>query len=274
MTDIEQKGTLEFCAPKFLFCCQELPVVRMHIFSVKAVNGWMKMKKTLVGILVFDMIMGMLCLWAGGKRQDTTAPALQEVSTGKIAGEEDVAKKIALTFDDGPHPRYTEQLLDGLKERNVVATFFVTGENAQNYPNIIRREQEEGHLIGNHTYSHIQLNSGNRETFREELVKTNEILENITGETVSFVRPPYGSWDKSFEKELNMFPVLWNIDPLDWCSHNAECIAAKVVENAGDGDIILMHDYYDTSVTAALEVVDVLQKRGFQFVTVEEILFD
>lgn len=274
MTDIEQKGTLEFCAPKFLFCCEELPFVRMHIFSVKAVSGWMKMKKTLVGILVFDMIMGMLCLWAVGKRQDTTAPASQEVSTGKITGEEDVAKKIALTFDDGPHPRYTEQLLDGLKERNVVATFFVTGENAQNYPNIIRREQEEGHLIGNHTYSHIQLTSGNRETFREELVKTNEILENITGEKVSFVRPPYGSWDKSFEKELNMFPVLWNIDPLDWCSHNAECIAAKVVENAGDGDIILMHDYYDTSVTAALEVVDVLQKRGFQFVTVEEILFD
>ena len=274
MTDIEQKGTLEFCAPKFLFCCEELPFVRMHIFSVKAVSGWMKMRKTLVGILVFDMIMGMLCLWAGGKRQDTTAPASQEVSTGKITGEEDVVKKIALTFDDGPHPRYTEQLLDGLKERNVVATFFVTGENAQNYPNIIRREQEEGHLIGNHTYSHIQLTSGNRETFREELVKTNEILENITGEKVSFVRPPYGSWDKSFEKELNMFPVLWNIDPLDWCSHNAECIAAKVVENAGDGDIILMHDYYDTSVTAALEVVDVLQKRGFQFVTVEEILVD
>ena len=273
MTDIEQKGTLEFCIPKFLFCCEELPFVRMHIFSVKAVSGWMKMKKTLVGILVFDMIMGMLCLWAGGKRQDITTPASQEVSAGKIAGEEEVVKKIALTFDDGPHPRYTEQLLDGLKERNVVATFFVTGENAQNYPNIIRREQEEGHLIGNHTYSHIQLTSGNRETFREELVKTNEILENITGEKVSFVRPPYGSWDKSFEKELNMFPVLWNIDPLDWCSHNAECIAAKVVEKAGDGDIILMHDYYDTSVTAALEVVDVLQKRGFQFVTVEEILF-
>lgn len=80
-------------------------------------------EKTLVGILIFDMIMGMLCLWAGGKRQDTTAPASQEVSTGKITGEEDVAKKIALTFDDGPHPRYTEQLLDGLKERNVVATF-------------------------------------------------------------------------------------------------------------------------------------------------------
>ena len=272
MTDIEQKGTLEFCAPKFLFCCEELPFVRMHIFSVKAVSGWVKMKKTLVGILVFDMIMGMLCLWAGGKRQDTTAPASQEVSTGKITGEEDVAKKIALTFDDGPHPRYTEQLLDGLKERNVVATFFVTGENAQNYPNIIRREQEEGHLIGNHTYSHIQLTSGNRETFREELVKTNEILENITGEKVSFVRPPYGSWDKSFEKELNMFPVLWNIDPLDWCSHNAECIAAKVVEKAGDGDIILMHDAYPSTVEAVRELIPALQEMGYTFVTVDRLV--
>ena len=272
MTDIEQKGTLEFCIPKFLFCCEELPFVRMHIFSVKAVSGWMKMKKTLVGILVFDMIMGMLCLWAGGKRQDTTAPASQEVSTGKIAGEEDVAKKIALTFDDGPHPRYTEQLLDGLKERNVVATFFVTGENAQNYPNIIRREQEEGHLIGNHTYSHIQLTSGNRETFREELVKTNEILENITGEKVSFVRPPYGSWDKGFEQELNMFPVLWTIDPLDWCSQSSTNVEKRILSKARENAIILLHDEYASSIEAALFIVDELQSQGYVFVTVEEIM--
>ena len=186
----------------------------------------------------------------------------------------DIPPEIALTFDDGPHPVYTKKLLDGLRKRGVKATFFLIGENIEGNEELVKQMAEDGHLIGNHTYSHIQLTSGNRETFREELVKTNEILENITGEKVSFVRPPYGSWDKSFEKELNMFPVLWNIDPLDWCSHNAECIAAKVVEKAGDGDIILMHDYYDTSVTAALEVVDVLQKRGFQFVTVEEILFD
>lgn len=242
------------------------------------------MRKVQTGILIFDLILGILCLMVGNKAigrpesyehyVDTVSDSREAAAEGVACEEEEVAKKIALTFDDGPHPKYTERLLDGLKERDVVATFFVTGENAQNYPEIIRREQEEGHLIGNHTYSHIQLTSRNRETFREELVKTNEILEEITGEKVSFVRPPYGSWDKSFEKELNMFPVLWNIDPLDWCSHNADCIAAKVVEKAGDGDIILMHDYYETSVTAALEVVDALQKRGFQFVTVEEILFD
>ncbi len=266
---------MELWVPELLFDCQELRIIRMHIFSVKALTGWLEpgMKKVLAGILIFDIVVGMLCLWTGIHKYKQKTPKEGRPAVSQEISAESI-KKIALTFDDGPHPKYTERLLDGLKERNVVATFFVTGENAENYPEIIRREQAEGHLIGNHTYSHIQLTSRNRETFREELVKTNEILEEITGEKISFVRPPYGSWDKSFEKELNMFPVLWNIDPLDWCSHNAECIAAKVVEKAGDGDIILLHDYYDTSVTAALEVVDALQKRGFQFVTVEEILFD
>ena len=241
------------------------------------------MRKVLAGILVFDIVMGILCLTVGTSQYagDKKFPSYEEATwesrealSEDINCKEEQVKKIALTFDDGPHPKYTEQLLDGLKERNVIVTFFVTGENAENYPEIIKREQDEGHLIGNHTYSHIQLTSRNREAYREELVRTNEILEKITGEKVSFVRPPYGSWDKSFEKELNMFPVLWNIDPLDWCSHNAERIAARVVEKAGDGDIILMHDYYDTSVIAALEVIDALQEEGFQFVTVEELLLD
>lgn len=183
-------------------------------------------------------------------------------------------KKIALTFDDGPHPSYTEQLLDGLKERGVHATFFVTGEHAELHPDIIRRMQEEGHLIGNHTYSHIQLQSGNREIFKEELIKTNEIIREITGEEVQYVRPPYGSWDKSFEIELNMFPVLWTVDPLDWCSSNVSCITEKIVDNVEENDIILMHDYYDTSVTAALKAIDELMEEGYTFVTVEEILFD
>lgn len=183
-------------------------------------------------------------------------------------------KKIALTFDDGPHPQFTEQLLDGLKERGVHATFFVTGEHAELHPDVIKRMNEEGHVIGNHTYSHIQLTEGNREIFKQELIKTNQILMNITGEEVVYVRPPYGTWDKSFETELNMFPVLWNVDPLDWCSSDVSSVVRKVLKNADENDIILMHDYYETSVTAALQIVDELQKRGYTFVTVEEILFD
>ena len=207
---------------------------------------------------------------AGG---DASAAVWGEEVERKEAAEEDV-KKIALTFDDGPHPYYTEQLLDGLKERGVHATFFVTGEHAQLHPDVIKRMSEEGHLIGNHTYSHMQLARDNREEFKEELIKTNEIIEEITGKEVLYVRPPYGSWDKKFESELNMFPVLWNVDPLDWCSSNVSCITEKVVSNVEENDIILMHDYYDTTVTAALKIVDELMEEGYTFVTVEEILFD
>lgn len=262
------------------------------------------MKKLVTAILVFDLIAGLLFLGLQESRgQIPTAgeAAAREAAArnggssaadgrsrwdkrnvtddedvtddGDVTDDEDV-RKVAITFDDGPHPFYTEQLLDGLKERGVHATFFVTGAHAELHPDIIMRMQEEGHLIGNHTYSHIQLRKGNRETFKEELIKTNEIIKEITGEEVEFVRPPYGSWDKSFEKELNMFPVLWNVDPLDWCSGNVSCIVEKIVNKTGENDIILMHDYYDTSVTAALEAIDELMEKGYTFVTVDEILFD
>lgn len=183
-------------------------------------------------------------------------------------------KRVALTFDDGPHPIYTEQLLDGLDARGIKVTFFVTGENAALHPDIIKRMHDEGHLIGNHTYSHIQLTSSNREQFRDELIKTNELIQSITGDEVQYVRPPYGSWDKTFETELNMFPVLWNIDPLDWCSSNANRVARSVINAVSENNIILMHDYYDSSVEAALMIVDELTKRGYEFVTVDRILFD
>lgn len=183
-------------------------------------------------------------------------------------------KKIALTFDDGPHIHYTAQLLDGLKERGVKATFFITGENAAAYPELVRRLDEEGHLIGNHTYHHIQLTAANEAQFREEILTTNEEIKKITGEDTCYIRPPYGSWNKSYESELNMFPVLWTIDPLDWCSKNVASIVSRVVSNAGENDIILMHDQYPSSVTSALQIVDILQEEGYEFVTVEEILFD
>lgn len=183
-------------------------------------------------------------------------------------------KRVALTFDDGPHPKYTKKLLDGLKERGIKATFFVTGENAGLYRDIIERMHREGHLIGNHTYSHMQLSDNNRDKFEKELIKTNELIKSVTGEDVEFVRPPYGTWDKSFEKKLNMFPVLWDVDSLDWCTFDSAHVARDVLANTKEEDIILMHDCYDTTVEAALMIADELINRGFSFVTVDEILFD
>ena len=221
------------------------------------------------------MVLGAALLIKSGSVMQQTEP-VSYISTAGDAGQqaETEERKVAITFDDGPHPYYTEQLLDGLKERGVHATFFVTGEHAEDYPEIIKRMYEEGHLIGNHTYNHIQLTKANGEKFKEELIQTNKILEDITGEEVEFVRPPYGSWDKKFEKELNMFPVLWTIDPLDWCTRNVSCITDTVISKVKDNSIILMHDEYATTVTAALQVVDELQAKGYQFVTVDEILFD
>lgn len=183
-------------------------------------------------------------------------------------------KKVALTFDDGPHPFYTEQLLDGLAERGVQVTFFVTGQNAKDYPELIQRMQEEGHLIGNHTYHHVQLTATNGSEFAEEIVLTNEVIEEITGQEICYIRPPYGSWDKKYEEELNMFPVLWTVDPLDWCRTDVSGIVKNVICGIEENDIILMHDQYKSSVTAALKIVDELLGEGYTFVTVEEILFD
>ncbi len=229
----------------------------------------------MIGLLLADMVLGAALLIESGSVMQQTEPVSYISTVGDTGQQAETEEwKVAITFDDGPHPYYTEQLLDGLKERGVHATFFVTGEHAENYPEIIKRMYEEGHLIGNHTYNHIQLTKANGEKFKEELIQTNKILEDITGEEVEFVRPPYGSWDKKFEKELNMFPVLWTIDPLDWCTRNVSCITDTVISKVKDNSIILMHDEYATTVTAALQVVDELQAKGYQFVTVDEILFD
>ena len=209
-----------------------------------------------------------------GTKDSRGAASERKEQTEKQQEEELQEKKIAITFDDGPHPVYTEKLLDGLKERNVKATFFVLGEKAKAHPEIIERMKEEGHIIGNHTYTHIQLRSSNRQQFRDELVLTNEVIREITGQEVQYVRPPYGTWDKKLEEELNMFPVLWNIDPNDWCTGNADKVTRRIVDKAKENGIILLHDCYQSSVDAALSSIDILTEKGYQFVTVEEILFE
>ena len=171
-------------------------------------------------------------------------------------------------------PPDKEKQYDGLKERGVKATFFITGANAAKYPDIVKRIQEEGHLIGNHTYHHVQLTSANGEQFRNEIISTNEVIREITGEDTEYIRPPYGSWNKKYEEELNMFPVLWSIDPRDWCSDDTACIVQNTIGKIKEGDIILLHDQYPSSVSAALEIVDRLQQEGYVFVTVEELLLD
>ncbi|WNF38921.1 polysaccharide deacetylase family protein [Bacillaceae bacterium IKA-2] len=191
-------------------------------------------------------------------------------------------KKIALTFDDGPDPRFSETVLDLLKEYNVPATFFVMGSRAVAYPEIIERVIAEGHVIGNHTYFHPNLvKEGDLATLEREVTRTENILNEIIGYRTKLFRAPYGFlYNELVEKlrDMDYSVVVWSIDSLDWQEDPPEVIADNVLNNIHPGAIVLMHDGGDwdadrTNTIAALrQIIPALQKQGYQFVTVPELL--
>lgn len=185
-----------------------------------------------------------------------------------------VEKRVAITFDDGPNPDYTAKLLEGLKERGVSATFFLLGVEIEESPELVEQMYEEGHLIGNHSYQHVNLCNLTDEKAIEQVVKTNELIEAITGERPQFIRPPFGSWKKNLDYETTMIEVLWDVDPLDWNTSNTDVVVKRVLKSVEDGDIILLHDASQSSVDAALQIIDQLQKEGYLFVTVDELILN
>ena len=183
-------------------------------------------------------------------------------------------KYIALTFDDGPSRKYTPLLLDCIKERGVHATFFLMGKNIEGEEDIVKRMSEEGHLIGNHSYEHIQLTKAGAKAVCEAVEHTQEQIEAITGKRPEYIRPPYGDWNEELEEEIGMTPVLWSLDSLDWKLKDTGKIIHQVLKDVKDGDIILLHDIFPSSVEAALELIDILQKEGYVFVTADELLIE
>ena len=207
----------------------------------------------------------------------TAPPSTAPSSTAQPSAQSPFAAQplqVALTFDDGPHQTCTPALLDGLKQRGVKATFFLMGENIAGKEALVQRMQEEGHLIGNHSYRHIQMTKEGAEQACAEIEQTEEIIRSITGSRPEYLRPPYGAWNEQLECRVNLTPVLWNVDSLDWKLQNTERIVRQVEKDVKSGDIILMHDIFKTSVEAALRIVDDLQKQGYEFVTVEELMVD
>ena len=183
-------------------------------------------------------------------------------------------KYIALTFDDGPSRKYTPILLEGLKERGVHATFFLMGKNIEGEEDIVKRMSEEGHLIGNHSYEHIQLTKAGAKAVCEAVEHTQEQIEAITGKRPEYIRPPYGDWNEELEEEIGKTPVLWSLDSMDWKLKDTGKIIHQVLKDVKDGDIILLHDIFPSSVEAALELIDILQKEGYVFVTADELLIE
>ena len=148
------------------------------------------------------------------------------------------------------------------------------GESIEGKEELVKRMSEEGHLIGNHTYYHTQLTKVSTEEACTEIWKTNTIIYEVTGKMPEYIRPPFGEWNEELACAVEMLPVLWDIDPLDWKYQNKDRIVKHVVNNVKDGDIILLHDVYGTSVEAALEIVDKLKEKGYIFVTVDELMFN
>ncbi len=198
---------------------------------------------------------------------------------GMIDAPPDIArsggtKLIALTFDDGPRRSTTTRLLDGLAQRGVRATFFLMGKNVEVNQDLVMRMEAEGHQVGIHTYDHRKnLLNLNRADFAAQVDRTRDLLADLLGHDDFFLRPPYGLTDAGVKKWAGAPIILWSIDPEDWGDQNAEREVALIAEKARDGDIILMHDIFEPTVEAALQVVDLLHEQGFYFVTVEE-LFD
>ena len=195
-----------------------------------------------------------------------------------IGGRANDDMKIALTFDDGPHPRITPKILDILAEYGIKATFFEVGENIELYPDVSRRVVAEGHEIGNHTYTHPHLAKTDYCSLLDEVSRCEKTITEITGVKPSLFRPPEGVIDGKVRKvaeNSGYSLIVWTVDTRDWAKTSADAIVKNVLGNINSGDIILMHDYTSGNchtIEALRRMIPALRDMGYEFVTVGELL--
>lgn len=222
------------------------------------------MKKRFTVILLAVLCCGAVWRLAEGKTG--------EVLAADAAASIPESKYVALTFDDGPRAGTTDVLLDGLYERGVKATFFLIGEQIEANADLVRRMAAEGHQVGNHTWSHVRLTEAADAEVKSQIGKTDAVLRELLGEEDYWVRVPYGLVNDD-QRDLFSQPLIqWSVDPEDWRLRDAEKNTAAVLSVVEPGDIILLHDSLESSVEAALRIVDALQEQGYTFVTVRELL--
>jgi len=201
----------------------------------------------------------------------SVAPAKVTYSSCTVDGQ-----YLAMTFDDGPHPQHTPRLLDLLKQRGIKATFFVVGQNAAQYPEILKRIATEGHELANHSYTHPILNPLGEGGIREQLDKTHQAVLGATGVTMKLLRPPYGALTENMRRWTHQTfgyrTILWDVDPLDWKVRDAARVQSEILGHARAGSIVLAHDIHKSTVDAMPETLDGLAAKGFKFVTVSELI--
>jgi len=203
----------------------------------------------------------------------TPTPAPAQISYTMVHG---TGPTIAMTFDDGPSEKLTPMLLDMLKQRGIHATFFVVGQNAAQYPDILKRAVAEGHEIGNHSWSHPQLTHLSMDGVDSQVQKTNDAIRAAIGHNPTLIRPPYGATtpalNRYYAQKYGMKVILWSVDPLDWKYRNSAHVEKEILGQVGPGGIVLSHDIHATTVAAMPETLDALIARGYKFATVSELI--
>lgn len=202
---------------------------------------------------------------------------------GKVLTHADTQRKvIALTFDDGPYPPYTQKLLNVLAEKHVHATFFMVGENAAKHPELVREVQSAGHLVALHAGYHKDLLKLSPDEVRSNIAYGKSTLEGITGTQLHFMRPPHGFKDWSVIsaiEDADLLTTNWSIIPRDWTNPGAQVITDRVLEKAEPGAIVLLHDGdspknkapREQTIEAVAAIIDKLRAQGYEFVTIEEL---
>lgn len=196
-------------------------------------------------------------------------------------------KKVAITFDDGPSPVWTPKILDELKKAGIKATFFMIGHHVQKYPDIARRIAQEGHTIGNHGYAHSVLLYYTLAEIEEEIKYTEHVIREITGKTTKIFRPPKAWLNKGIKEKIRSLGyaiVLWSLNSKDWVSFNHKHMVRYLSRNIKNGDILLFHDSGNVwtteggnrtqTVKAISLLARTLKEKGFEFVSVEELMND
>jgi peptidoglycan/xylan/chitin deacetylase (PgdA/CDA1 family) len=214
---------------------------------------------------------------AAAARKTPAGPVRTPDPANKLIREHGTGRKwVALTFDDGPHPEYTPQFMELLKSKNVRATFFLLGPMVKNRPELAKQLVDSGFEVANHSWKHPTLSKLSPDAIREELQKTTDIITEATGAKVELLRPPYGSANKKVQDicdELGLRIITWNIDTDDWRKETtADKMTSTVMTNLRDGSIILMHDRSDKAFETTANVIDMIREKGYEFVTVGELI--
>ena len=176
---------------------------------------------------------------------------------------------IALTFDDGPDNKFTPQLLEILNDRGAKATFFILGEAAEKYPQIVKAAYDSGHQIENHSYDHPRFSKIDKNELQYQINNTNDIIYRITEEKPVYVRPPYGEVNDTVTEQVSYSMMLWTVDPRDWEAEEADTVYNNIMANVYNGAVVILHDKNPSTHEALKRVIDELQAKGWKFVTLD-----